>query len=257
MSVDDLVNIVTNKFEEYFQEFYEKDIITADHLRRYGELSKNTHSLLQYLLIKAGIDAGYYAVPEVKFKFKDEPEFVWRNKKRHFKKVDVAFARCENSKLVYKGFGEIYTIDGSFQCVEKNIVEKALKDKAWIPARDLLIHLVKNYDKNINKWEYLNLEFAIIVVVLPKISKTAVWRSELEKLKNGLNNQEPKERVLKEKLQHFLYNKNGKKKNYNYYEAFAEHWRDLNRELNKCIKKSKLLIITEKDESNKFDVQVE
>jgi hypothetical protein len=266
MSVEEAPNKIIEKFKEYFKNSILNDnsnsksciILSTEHLRCYGDKSKNTHSLLQYLLIRSGIDVGYHAIPEVKIKF--EKDFVLGNKKRRFKKVDVAFAHSEGHKIVYKGLGEIYTIDGCLQCIKGEYVS----NRSWIPARDLLIHLVSFYDKNINNYEKIKLEFIITVVVLPKKSKTLAWGAEIRK--NILKNENKVKQIIQEdqdfrdlskKLGNLLENSNKKRKfrNYNYYETFRECWVKLNNELNKNIK-SKLIIITEKDDTEKYDIEV-
>ncbi len=62
MSVDDIVN----KFEEHFYKM--RDLLFDPICFRStgSQCSKNTHSFLQYLLIKAGEEAGYISIPEVK-----------------------------------------------------------------------------------------------------------------------------------------------------------------------------------------------
>ncbi|GEM_PF-6210423 len=97
-----------------------------------------------YLLIKAGESAGYMSIPEVKIYYnkkfnpnekfrdllnklnKDFDSIKINKRKRSFKRVDIAFAPKNTDKLKFVGFGEIYTIDGAFQCLKTCEVWKAL-----------------------------------------------------------------------------------------------------------------------------------
>lgn len=119
------------------------------------------HSILQYMLVKAGIDCGYISIPEYKVRLKREPidkfkldERFSKVKKARYQwhvAVDVAFLR----DLKLTGIGEIYTIDEIHGCVPS----KELSGP-WITPYHKLQSLVKNLKGTIS--------FLIIVNAFPR-----------------------------------------------------------------------------------------
>jgi hypothetical protein len=105
------------KLQEITNFLINQGLLDDNVLKYYSKF--NTHSIFQYALIKAGIDLGYFSIPEFKVRF-NEPinklevderfKQVIQGKKaknmRH-RRVDVAYFKDKQ----FFGIGEIYTPD--------------------------------------------------------------------------------------------------------------------------------------------------
>jgi len=163
------LNCIIQKFRFIYENLCGKGFIKPDFIKSYNSASRNSlHSILQYILIKAGIDCGYIPIPEYKVQFKKQidkskidPRFEEnaKRKKRKLRKqrqfsVDVAFFR--NSK--FEGLGEVYTLDEIHGCLPS----QSLKNP-WVTPYHKLTHLAKERNAKI--------KFLIILNVFPMTVK--------------------------------------------------------------------------------------
>jgi len=146
------------KFKMVFAQLVRNKTIETDQIINYRKASDaSLHSLLQFALIKAGIECGFIAVPEYKVQLtkaidKKELDSRLRGKNKQWKlKADVAF--MEKSEI--RGLGEICTLDEIHGCQPSNKLREP-----WVTPHDKLLHLL-NYSRD-------KINFLILVNIFPE-----------------------------------------------------------------------------------------
>ncbi len=286
MSVDDIVK----KFEEHFNKMRDLLFDSICFRSTGSQCSKNTHSFLQYLLIKAGEAAGYKSIPEVKIFLKENKlKELWENFKKElrnelgvknlkdkrmqtFKKVDVGFAEIleKDGKrtLTFVGFGEIYTIDGYLQSLKTKEVWYALKEyfkkhkiknikskNFWITARDSILSLIENYEDIIrcerNQTEKYKFEYKFNLKFVILVV-VLPQEAKLVWKKELMKLKEGKEgsEILNCIKWNEVEDALKNKSEYDYHEAHIGCWKELKNEISKNNLECRLLVITEKDKNH-------
>jgi len=154
----------------------------------------NLHSVLQYALIKAGLQAGILAIPEYRIRLKPPLDPFEKcklsKKKMHVYRADVGFLQ-DTDKPQLIGFGEAYTLDSAHSCCKPLEVEE-LK---WVTSRVKIPYALKH-----GNFKPTSKPFVIIVTVLPThAERTPSWKDQRKLLNNSKN----------------------------YYEVFSPKWKEL------------------------------
>jgi hypothetical protein len=156
---------IIQNFIPIFEKLRKDNLIESEQICDCDKAVKiNLHSLLQFALIKSGIECGFMAIPEFKvsttseiFKLSEpmsKSELgvpVRKNDAQATIKHDVAF--FPDSKIKGLGLGEVITLDEINHCLTS-------KDIQWVATSDKLRHVLKKSSKPI--------DFMILVNVFPK-----------------------------------------------------------------------------------------
>lgn len=153
-----LAEKIISNFIKIFNRFRDEGLITSHSLTKYWDF--NIHSILQYLIISAGIESNIIALPEYRFRLskpidKQSIDPRLRVKRRYMRtlRADVGF--LINGELA--GIGEIYTPDEIHGCLPSTALEEP-----WITPYHKLLHLV-DHEKN--------LDFVVLVVGIWRVSE--------------------------------------------------------------------------------------
>lgn len=187
-----------------------KKRITNEIIRNYSKMSKmSLHSWLQYCLLESARKYDIIAVPEVKIHYSaplDPNTFgVKRKRKRHFKRVDLAFY---DQNLNFIGFAEVITVDEAHGAISSStFTEPSLTSRDTIPY-------TVNYAEE-------KPDFVILLNVLPDQSTSRPWKTT-----------QKKDALLK-------------KTGNNYYRAFYKEWKNLTNILTNKTSNCKLITIVD------------
>ena len=158
-------------------------VITEDMLTDYGEaVRRNLHGILQYALIKAGLQAGALAIPEYKIQLKkplDPSEYgLSGRRKMHVYRADVGFLLVTNGPWPV-GFGEAFTLDTAHSCCKPLEVEEV----RWVTSGVKIPHVLRY-----GEFAPGATPFTIIVAVLPTSARrTPSWRDQRRLLASSTN----------------------------------------------------------------------
>ena len=119
------------------------------------------HSILQYALIKAGLQAGVLAVPEYKIWLRrplDPSTYGLVGKRRmHVYRADVGFLPDVNEPRPV-GFGEVFTLDTAHSCCKPLEVE----EMRWVTSGAKIPHALRY-----GEFTRGAAPFTVIIAVLP------------------------------------------------------------------------------------------
>lgn len=161
------MSCVVERFIENYNNLLKIGFIKRGYVVDHSLASKHSfHSILQYVLIKAGIECEYVSIPECKARLSKpidkllvDSRFVQRRSRyQRSIKVDVAFFEDQ----VLAGVGEIYTLDEIHGCLSSRELSGP-----WITPYHRLHSLLEN----------LKLRFLVVVNVSPQHTpKLPYWR---------------------------------------------------------------------------------
>ncbi len=187
-----------------------KQVITNQIIRNYSKMSKmSLHSWLQYCLLESARKCDIVAVPEVKIHYSaplnPTTYGIQRKRKRHFKRVDVAFY---DLNLNFMGFAEVITVDEAHGGISSSTLTKP-----WLTSRDTIPYTV-NYAEE-------KPDFVILLNVLPDQLTGKPWKTT-------------------QKKDAFL-----KKTGNNYYSAFYNEWKNVTNILTNLTSNCKMITIVD------------
>lgn len=152
------VDRIIDQFIKNLEQLKNFDLIQPDQILNYQKASESSfHSLLQYCLIKSGIDCDFIAVPEYKLQLEKAIDKKMidnrfkKTRKQRMLRADVAFI----SKSEVKGLAEVYTLDEIHGCQPSREL-----DDPWVTPYEKLTHLLNDFEEKV--------PFLILVNLLPQ-----------------------------------------------------------------------------------------
>jgi len=161
---------LSSAFVESYNQLVESRLISPVTITDYAKASHTSlHSLLNYALIRAGMQSNYFAFPEYKLRLK-VPLMTPKGRHQHFIQVDTAYFKGDR----LEGVGEVFTLDELHGCVPSgHFAEK------WQTPYDKLNHIARHFPGI----------FLVIVNVIPSWAKMPSWPGlkdrSLEQWKQG------------------------------------------------------------------------
>lgn len=191
-----LMERIIDGFNTYYNDFLAKRLISEEDLMEHTK--SDTHSWLQYIMMKAGEKVGVLPIPEVKVRFNEPVDLnsygLNKKRKRSLSRVDIGFY---DSKKTLLGVSEIITMDESHGALKSS---ELAPEHNWFTPRDSFPYMVEH---SINR-----LSFMILVVILCKHARRVQWKTGCSE--------------IDEKL---------KSSKYDYYGTFSPYWKKLGSEL--------------------------
>lgn len=204
-----LMERIIDSFNTHYNDFHVRGLISEEDLMEHTK--NDTHSWLQYIMMKAGEEIGVLPIPEVKIRFNEPVDLnsygLNKKRKRSLSRVDVGFY---DSKKVLLGVSEIITMDESHGALKSS---ELAPEHNWFTPRDSFPYMIEH---SINR-----LSFIILVVILCKRARRVQWNTGRSEIDNKL-----------------------KSSKYDYYGTFTPYWKKLGSELSTKVDTA-LLIINE------------
>lgn len=205
MSIEEIVD----SFNRLYNYFSDKGLISEEDLVEHTK--SDTHSWLQYLMVKAGEDAGFLPIPEIKIRFNEPADLINyglnKKRKRSFSRVDIGFYDINKA---LRGVSEIITMDESHGALKSSELARVHN---WFTPRDSFPYMMEH--------SRIRLAFIILVVILCKHARRVQWKTGLDHVD---------EKLITSK--------------YDYYATYKPYWEELGKEI-KTKTDVALLLITE------------
>lgn len=189
----------------------------CDGLRSYKETVRiNLHSWLQYIMIKAGIDCNFHAIPEYKIRLDKPLKGIGRKRATRLYRADVGFIKFGGGGMRMRpevlGIGEVYTMDEAHGAYKSEDLHSMTGGKdTWLTPASKLPYVVESKEF----YEFKE-RFIVIMTVLPENASDIPPWDALKSVQE--------------------YDKN-------FYRAFSSKWKELVDELRKKSADAHLIIL--------------
>jgi len=198
---------IADNFNKLYNDFRDRGLISKEDLMEHAKSA--THSWLQYIMIKAGEEAGVLPIPEIKVRFNEPVNLgsygLNKKRKRSLSRVDIGF---HDSNKVLFGVSEIITMDESHGALKSS---ELAREHNWFTPRDSFPYMIEH---SVNR-----LSFIILVVILCKHARRIQWKTGISYVDDKLNSSK-----------------------YDYYATFKPYWEELGKELKAKIDTALILI---------------